>query len=107
MQTNKLTSYVLVICLFLIGFSCLAGCTQKEPVSSVVKTDAGYVSGIQQDGLRVFHGIPFAAPPIGNLRWRPPAPVQPWDGVKEAKVFSAEPPQPVTRSYVPNMSEDC
>ena len=107
MQKYKVTSCVLVICLILIGFSFLAGCTRKEPDAGIVKTDAGYVSGIDENGLRIYRGIPFAAPPTGDLRWRPPAPVQPWDGIKETKVFSAEPPQPVTRSYVPNMSEDC
>ena len=80
MQTYKLTSCVLVICLVLIGLSFLAGCTQKEPASGgmnesgIVKTDAGSVSGINQNGLQVFLGIPFAAPPTGDLRWRPPAP---------------------------------
>jgi para-nitrobenzyl esterase len=106
MQTHKLTSYVLVICLLLIGSSFLAGCTQKEPASGIVKTDAGYVSGINQNGLRVFHGIPFAAPPTGDLRWRPPAPVQPWDGVKETKQYSATCPQPGSAAPL-NMSEDC
>ncbi|MCX6696123.1 MAG: carboxylesterase family protein [Methanoregula sp.] len=103
MQTGKVTSYVLVICLVLIGFSFLAGCTQKEPQSSVVKTDAGYLSGINQDGIRVYRGIPYAAPPTGDLRWKPPAPVQPWNGTREAKVFSLVCPQPGAT----DMSEDC
>jgi len=78
------------------------------PDPNVVKTDAGYISGLQENGLRVYLGIPFAAPPIGDLRWRPPAPVTPWDGVKEAKAFSAQPPQPPSGSPVPfSMSEDC
>jgi para-nitrobenzyl esterase len=114
MQTCKVTRYVLVICLVLIGFSFLAGCTQKGSEPGVVKTEAGYVSGIQQDGLRVYHSIPFAAPPTGDLRWRPPVPLQPWDGVKETKQYSATCPQPVTADKAPssgspplNMSEDC
>jgi len=77
MQTWKVTGCVLVICMIVIGFFFLAGCTQKDPSSGVVKTDDGYVSGINQNGIRVYHGIPFAAPPTGDLRWRPPAPVQP------------------------------
>ena len=89
----------------------IAGCTQPQqttvPDSGIVKTDEGLISGINQDGLWIYRGIPFAAPPTGDLRWRPPAPVKPWDGVKDAKAFSAEPPQPVTHSYVPTMSEDC
>jgi para-nitrobenzyl esterase len=106
MQTNKLTRYVLVICLILIGFSFLAGCTQKEPASGMVKTDAGYVSGTDQNGIRVYLGIPFAAPPTGDLRWRPPAPVLPWDGVKETKQYAATCPQPGSPAPL-NMSEDC
>jgi para-nitrobenzyl esterase len=106
MQTCKLTSGVLVICLVLAGFSLLAGCTQKATDAGIVKTSAGYVSGLQQDGLRVYHGIPFAAPPTGDLRWRPPAPVKPWDGVKETKAYSATCPQPGSPAPL-NMSEDC
>ena len=102
---NNLTGYVLIICLVIIGFSFLAGCTQKEPGSTVVKTDAGSVSGINQDGIRVYHGIPFASPPTGDLRWRPPAPVQPWTGIKETTQYSATCPQPGSSSL--NMSEDC
>ncbi len=79
--------------------------TPADP--TVVKTDAGYISGLQENGLRVYLGIPFAAPPIEDLRWRPPAPVQPWDGIREAKVFSANPPQPPSGPTVPPMSEDC
>jgi len=75
---------------------------------TVVKTDTGYISGLQENGLRVYLGIPFAAPPTGDLRWKPPAPVTPWEGVKEAKAFSANPPQPPSGSPVPvSMSEDC
>ncbi len=114
MQSCKVTSCVLVICLILTGFSFLAGCTQKGPDAgpvktgtSVVKTDAGSVSGLQQDGLRVFNGIPFAAPPTGELRWRPPAPVKSWDGVKETKMYSPACPQPAAADPTLNMSEDC
>ena len=113
MKTNKLTSCVLICCLILIGFSFLAGCTQKgsEPgvanISGVVKTDAGAVSGIQQGSLRVYLGIPFAAPPTGDLRWRPPAPVKAWDGVKETKLYSPSCPQPLSADPSLNMSEDC
>ncbi len=99
---------ILAICLVLTGFTFLAGCTRNEP--GIVKTDAGYVSGLQQGELRVFLGIPFAAPPTGDLRWKPPVPVQPWDGVKETKAFAAVPPQPITPNPVsgePFMSEDC
>ena len=118
MQTCKVTSSVLVICLVLVGFSFLAGCTQTGPGvanvpgtendSGVVKTDAGYVSGITRTASGSILGIPFAAPPTGDLRWRPPAPVKPWDGVKETKLYSPACPQPAAADPAPlNMSEDC
>jgi para-nitrobenzyl esterase len=54
-------------------------------------TDAGRVSGVlSADGAVVaYKGIPYAAPPIGDLRWRPPQPVKPWKGVLRAEHFSA------------------
>jgi para-nitrobenzyl esterase len=85
----------------------LSDSSTPAPDPTVVKTDAGYISGLQENGLRVYLGIPFAAPPTGELRWRPPAPVTPWDGVKDAKAFSANPPQPPSGPTVPPMSEDC
>lgn len=53
-----------------------------------VQTDAGLVSGIRVGDLVVYKGIPFAAPPVGALRWRPPQPVQPWSGVRAADEFA-------------------
>jgi para-nitrobenzyl esterase len=112
MRACTVTSGFLVFCILIAGFFFVAGCAQTGPApgavneSVVVKTDAGSVSGVSQDGLRVFTGIPFAAPPTGDLRWRPPAPVQPWDGVKEAKKYSATCPQPSPSAPL-NMSEDC
>jgi para-nitrobenzyl esterase len=79
--------------------------TQND--TDVVKTDAGNISGIEQNGLRVYLGIPFAAPPVGDLRWKPPAPVKPWNGVKETKEFCKACPQPIAADPSLNMSEDC
>ncbi len=77
------------------------------PDPTVVKTDAGYISGVQENGLRVYLGIAFAAPPAGDLRWKPPAPAQPWDGVKETKAFCAACPQPPNASPGLVTNEDC
>ncbi|MEU6472422.1 carboxylesterase family protein [Streptomyces massasporeus] len=55
------------------------------PGSLVVPTDRGWVRGAAvHDGGRVFQGIPFAAPPTGELRWRPPRPAPRWSGVRSA-----------------------
>lgn len=75
-------------------FTCIASLTafaQKE--TKAIQTEAGLVSGIATGDIHVFKGIPFAAPPVGDLRWKAPQPVQPWSGVKKCDVFSASPMQ--------------
>ena len=59
----------------------------------IVNTTAGKVSGVENNGIQVFKGIPFAAPPVGDLRWKAPQPVTPWDGVKKCVAFGASPVQ--------------
>ncbi len=62
----------------------------------IVETTHGTVRGLEQpDGSRLFAGIPFAAPPINELRFRPPQPPEPWTGVRDAYEFSAAPVQGV------------
>ncbi len=58
-------------------------------MTSLVMTSKGRISGARDDGTGVhsFKGIPFAAPPVGDLRWKAPQPVQPWSGVREALRF--------------------
>ncbi|MCQ4158422.1 carboxylesterase family protein [Roseomonas sp. GC11] len=61
----------------------LAPALAAEP-PPVVTTPAGALRGTVEDGVRVFRGIPYAAPPVGALRWRAPQPAQPWEGVRDA-----------------------
>src|SRR4051812_32355996 len=56
----------------------------------IVKIDSGELQGVLADGVASFKGIPFAAPPVGELRWRPPQPVAKWTGVRQATEFPAD-----------------
>ena len=87
--------------------------------TDVIQTDAGRISGTTSDDktVRIYKGIPFAAPPVGKLRWKAPQPVAHWQGVKKCDAFAASPMQnkPVpfamyTAPYlIPSspISEDC
>jgi para-nitrobenzyl esterase len=65
------------------------------------------VQGEIDGGTRRFLGIPFAAPPVGELRWRPPAPPIPWEGVREAKQFGGRCAQTGSILTLPSEEEDC
>jgi len=72
---------------------------------SPVKVDGGMLQGKTEDGLTVYKGIPFAAPPVGDLRWRAPQPAAKWDGIKQATDFA---PGPIQGGNPPSgKSEDC
>ncbi|MBP5938814.1 carboxylesterase/lipase family protein [Streptomyces acidiscabies] len=58
-----------------------------------VRTTAGAVRGRREDGLTVFRGMPFAAPPVGSARFQAPTPPAPWAGVRDAYEFGPPPPQ--------------
>lgn len=78
-----------------------------ERATSVVETVYGKVAGADGD-IRVFKGIPYAAPPVGALRWRPPQPHPGWAGVRQATEFGldfVQTPNPTYRA--PGMGEDC
>ncbi len=58
-------------------------------MAAIVGTSVGTLRGIEADGLSIFKGVPFAQPPIGDLRWRAPQPVQPWQGERDATEIGA------------------
>jgi para-nitrobenzyl esterase len=79
-----------------------------EPAPLEVEVESGRVRGIATGGARAFLGIPYAAPPVGDLRWRPPASAAAWDGTLDASQWGAGCPQdesPMTEA--PSLSEDC
>ena len=74
---RKITVLIALFAMFYAG----SGIAQQP---SPVKVDGGLVQGTSEDGLTVYRGIPFAAPPVGDLRWRAPQPPAKWEGVKQA-----------------------
>jgi para-nitrobenzyl esterase len=58
-----------------------------------VKVEEGLLQGTFEDGLTVYRGIPFAAPPVGDLRWRAPQPAAKWEGIRQATKFASGPIQ--------------
>jgi len=95
-------TYIFVLIVFLV----VTGCNDKRhPQSSLVKVEGGMVQGTVEDGLTVFKGIPFAAPPVDDLRWKAPQPAVPWDTVLQADNFGPDPIQGWGDSK--RQSEDC
>ena len=98
-----------------LSLSSIAGGVSMTSSASgpVVATSSGPVEGSVEAGLRVFKGIPYAAPPVGKLRWKPPTAVAPWTDVRSAKAFGKACIQPTTRapsiysSDVSPTGEDC
>jgi para-nitrobenzyl esterase len=78
------------------------------PSQPVVATVSGPVAGFQRDGIAQFRGIPFAAPPVGPLRWRPPQPPASWTAVRQAIDFGNTCPQNQPGRFAhPSLTEDC
>jgi para-nitrobenzyl esterase len=76
----------------------------------IVRIDDGLVRGADVAGVNTFLGLPYAAPPTGNLRWRAPQPAAAWSGVRDATQFGPSCPQATTRNpFLPPgpISEDC
>jgi para-nitrobenzyl esterase len=73
---------------------------------TIVSTQSGQVQGVIQGNLIAFRDIPYAAPPIGNLRWKPPAPPANWQGIRNAASFGNKCPQLDTNNS-PIGDEDC
>ena len=94
----------------------LVGC---RPANPVLEIEGGKIQGVESSvkGVYIYKGIPFAAPPVGDLRWKEPQPVIPWEGVKMADTFGPGSVQvnhdssnPWTSEFYwedPEFSEDC
>jgi para-nitrobenzyl esterase len=79
----------------------------EDPASRVVRTSAGAVRGELEYGYRTFEGIPYAAPPTGEQRFRPPQSVQPWAGVRDATEPGSACAQIQRSRFTGSLDEDC
>jgi para-nitrobenzyl esterase len=107
---------VIVVLFFLLMVLTISCAPQKAETGALldpIKIDTGYISGTVigdvGDEVRIYRGIPFAAPPVGDLRWKRPQPSDSWPGIRECTVFSKSSPQPITLVDFADMpqSEDC
>jgi para-nitrobenzyl esterase len=120
---KKVLSILLTI--FLMGGFFLFSCTKQgdeetaeiavlEPLSDPLKIDTGYITGTLigdvDNPIRTYRGIPYAAPPEGDLRWKPPQPVSSWPGIRDCTQYSNSAPQSKDPRGIFNnipLDEDC
>lgn len=96
---SAINIFFLVLAFFLTSANSVIGQSEK------VQVDGGWIQGTVENNLTIFRGIPFAAPPVGDLRWRAPQLVEKWDNVKLATKFAPSPIQ--AGSPAGGKSEDC
>jgi para-nitrobenzyl esterase len=83
----------------------LSGCASTRTV--LVQTSDGPIVGRAGAGAREFRGLPYAAPPVGELRWRPPVPPAKWSQPRSAQASGRACPQPTVGRFVRRTAEDC
>ncbi len=98
--------FAAVIALSLLAAGFAAPVSASGHASPIVRILSGDVHGLAVPGGFAFLGLPYAAPPIGDLRWKPPQPPAAWHGVRNATTFAASCPQPPGFTAGP-MNEDC
>ena len=106
---KRFTSFLLIA---LVLLSTIAVSCAPAPVAiqDPIKIDTGQISGTAVGDLHVYKGIPFAAPPVGDLRWKPPQPAASWQGVKDCTKFGPAPMGYYSSNFPPYSappSEDC
>jgi para-nitrobenzyl esterase len=106
---NKLVTVLLL----LSALVQLAEAQDKNAFPVQLKVEQGIIEGNYNthSGIQTYFGVPFAKPPVGELRWRAPQPADPWEGIKETKTFGPRPMQTMVfgdmKSRSAGLSEDC
>lgn len=88
-----------ILALLLASFAFNSFASAEKPTA---KIETGSLQGTIEYNMNAFKGIPYAAPPVGDLRWRPPQPAASWSGIRDASQFGDSCPQP----YLKNLSVD-
>jgi para-nitrobenzyl esterase len=99
-------AHVVVMAAVLLGL----GAIPTWAKTPSVRIQSGWIRGVQMDGVAAYLGAPYAAPPVGPLRWHPPAPASSWAGVRDATAFAPACPQKgvsMPGELPPRTSEDC
>lgn len=95
----------------LVAAGLLAACGGSDTSLEKVRLDSGLITGGEQDGVWSFKGVPYAAPPVGDLRWRAPQPVIAWEDTRACTAYGPACPQPKEGAEfyldVGQQSEDC
>jgi len=110
MRSKWFTIAVTILCMLALSIVMAAGCSSDgaDTTIKVVQLDSGQISGLLEDGIWTYLGIPFAAPPVGELRWAEPQPVEAWDEVLACTEYGPACPQPESPLYdVDETDEDC
>jgi len=105
---------IVLVGMFLFLALAATGLRAEDICTTAVKTEAGLVAGLHETGTDtcVWRGIPYAAPPVGELRWKAPQPAVPWTGIRTASKWGNRCIQSGIMEYVNSdpsrkMSEDC
>jgi para-nitrobenzyl esterase len=97
-MSRRVIAFIAVLCLLataaLLGAGCGGNTTMAETSMEVPRLQSGPISGVLEDGVWTYLGIPYAAPPVGELRWREPQPAEPWSDVLACDDFGPACPQP-------------
>jgi para-nitrobenzyl esterase len=97
----------LFLCLTSLIFYSFSFLSNTENYNDPVMTESGLVSGVQSESgiVTAYKGIPYAAPPLGDQRWKAPQPAIPWQGIRKCDVFGPSPMQPKPIPFMVYTSE--
>ena len=103
-----MTNMKILRTILFIGCQIVAAVSLQAQPLLKTHVETGDVEGVLEGQLAVYKAIPYAAPPVGELRWRAPQPAKTWEGVRKCDTFGPMPPQPTRPGRTADMmSEDC